>query len=787
MKYIAYELRKLVGIKYIRIIFAILLLLNGIFCLYHVSESNNGKPPVNAIQKIFSDYSISPDSVEIEYHSRMNWEAEQNELFIENMRQGNYDYTIQTLPNKYAPEGFTDTQVYSEVFDRIEYIKKYPSEIQKVIDRAIANLSEYDLLDATNISFLKNYQNEVIEVYDGAKNNVKIGFEYTRGWDDYFTYNIVDIFIFLMIITIGTAIFIEEKVSGFLPLLRISKNGRLKTALAKISAAIIVTCIIVILFSIESWIMVWFTVGYSNPMNAIQSFDIFLYCPYMITVGEYFFISLAFKLLTFILIVSIILLCSVFSYNYIFTFMIGLCLLGIGIFTHITNIPIKILDFISVSTPTPLFERYRAFDICNKVVGYNEFIFILFSLFTVILLISTILKYAVGSTINNINIVNQSYVKNKNIFNKPLFVHKKRNYTLSLFNIEAYKTVISSHMWIVLILFFVLKCFLNMNIYYPNLSFSDHVYKEYMDMLSGEITEDKRQYLMNERNMIDTIIEQKDEMMQLYVNDKISFDEYQSYLTKYNYAYGRNEIFQIIENHATYIDYMEKEEKDAWFIYDTGWKKIFMADIDWTLYFMFLSVFTNIFSKEINKKSSSGSFFQIMSVSKNGRNKTLLSKYLSSCTICIIVSVIWYFIDIISVYLSYELPLITAPIQSIEFMGDFALNITIGQYIGIFFMIKILAGLVFTTILCSISALLCKPISIILTMFIIAFFPTLLSGFDVDVLHKIDFTSFACATPLLLQNQTTLYYIILCLSVCAILISCVKNKWNYTDIGRRFL
>lgn len=784
MKYVAYEFRKILGIKYIRIIFAALILLNGVFCLYHVSQSHENELPVDVVETIFYEYSISKDSIENEYDSLLKWESEQNNIFIEQMRLGNYDYEPETFPNKYTPDGFTDIQVFNEVFDRINYIKEYPCRVQDVIDRAYSNLDESDTLGVSENSYITEYQRKVIVLYDTAKNTVKIGFEYTRGWDDYFSYDAVNIFIFFMVITIGTAVFTEEKTSGFLPLLRCSKNGRTKTAIAKISAALSATLMTVLLFLLESWLIILIAVGYSNPMNAIQSFDMFLYCPYILTVGEYALLSLALNLLTFFMIISVILIISVFAYHYVLTFLSGFCLLGAGLIMNIIHLssdnPLNIFDFLDAAAATTIFERYRSCNLLGKQVSYIALTIAVYTVLSAVLLIFTVLKY--NSTFDGVNIkvLNGLFSKVSGLSGKYRLVrekNKKRGYSLSLFAAEAYKTLISSRVWILVVLLFVAKCCINTHVYQPNASYSDRIYKEYMTTLSGEMTEAKRQYLMDERNRIDTTLAKRDEMQLLYANDEITFDEYRSYLSEYNYAYSRNECFEIIENHANYIDNLNNDGKQAWFVYDTGWKKLFFVDTDWTLYLVLVLLFTNVFSREFNGKSSSGSFTQIMRVSKNGGNKTLAGKYLSSCVLCTAVSAAWYVVDIVSVYHAYDMPLITAPVQSVEYMGDFAPGVTIGQYISIFFAVKILACISFALLLCSLSALMRKPILIILTSSA-AFLPALSSRFSKDLIITTDFTSFARATPLLLKNEQALLYITLCFAVCCTLIACVKRKWN---------
>ncbi len=788
MKYIANEFRKILGIQYIRVVCAVLMLLNGVFCLYHVSQSHENKIPVDVAETIFYAYSLSPDSVENAYHSLLEWESEQNNIFIEQMRLGNYDYAPETLPNTYAPDGFTDIQVFHAVFDRIDYIKEYPDRVQDVIDRAYANLDESEALGISENAYITKYQRKVIAFYNTAKNTVKIGFEYTRGWDDYFSYDAVNIFIFFMVITVGTAVFTEEKACGFLPLLRCSKNGRTKTAIAKILAALLATLMTVLLFLLESWLIIGITVGYSNPMNAIQSFDMFLYCPYIWTVGEYALLSLLLNLLTFFMILSILLIISVFAYHYVLTFLSGFCLFGAGLILNIVHVssdnPLHVLDFLDAAAATTIFERYRSCNFFGKEVSYIALTITVYTILSAALLVFTVWKYNSTSDGVNVKVPNGLFAKVNGLSCKCRLVrekNKKRSYSLSLFAAEAYKTLLSSRVWIFVILLFTAKCCINTYVYQPNASYADRIYKEYMTTLAGEMTDTKRQYLMDERDRIDTTLAKREEMQTLYANDTISFDEYSAYLSEYNYAYSRNECFEMIENHANYIDNLGNDGKQAWFVYDTGWKKLFSAEADWTLYLVLVLLFTSVFSRECIGRSSSGSFTQILRAAKNGRKKTVTGKYLSSCALCTAVSAAWYAVDIISVYHAYDMPLITAPVQSIEYMGDFAPGITICQYSCIFFAVKILACLSFTLLLCALSALLRKPILIILTSSAAAFLPALLSRFSKDWIRVTDFTSFARATPLLLKNEQAFWYIAICFAVCGILTGCVVKKWNQNE------
>ena len=94
--------------------------------------------------------------------------------------------------------------------------------------------------------------------------------EYTHGWGDYFDYDIVNIFIFVILIMFGSVIFAQEKVSGFLPIVRSARYGRTRTAFAKIAVMGLLTVGIVLLFTFTTWGIYGLELGYSSPSNAIQ-------------------------------------------------------------------------------------------------------------------------------------------------------------------------------------------------------------------------------------------------------------------------------------------------------------------------------------------------------------------------------------------------------------------------------------------------------------------------------------------------------------------------------------
>jgi len=366
MKYITYELRKLAGIRYIWIFLAIMLTANAILCVYTTGQKLSYSMPADVADNFFKLYFNDTQRIESEYTDLLNLRQERDRLWNEAISQGIYDYEPEPLPNKYIESGNkNDLSLFGEVFSRRDAILNYPGTIQKVIDRAYANLAEFDAMGVPADSYTYKYQLRVIDLYKTAQSDVRMGLEYTRGWSDYFSYDIVNIFIFTMLVIAGSVVFANEKNSGILPIIRASKNGRQKTALAKIAAMMIVTVVTVLLFTLSTFLIFGIRLGYSSTANAIQVFDLFTLSPFVITIGQYFAVTIAVKLLTFMLFSAVLLLVSAFFYNYALIYICGLGFFGLNFLLYTLSYinadnPFKNLNLVAAAAVNPLFERYRS-------------------------------------------------------------------------------------------------------------------------------------------------------------------------------------------------------------------------------------------------------------------------------------------------------------------------------------------------------------------------------------------------------------------------------------------
>lgn len=661
----------------------------------------------------------------------------------------------------------------------------YQQRIENILVQADANLDAFKITGIASDTFVYRYQIASKDTYSFILPKVNLKEENVRGWDTYFSYDSVNIFIFLALTIISTSVFAQEKNSGFFGILRTSRYGRTKTALSKIAAMMLMTVGIVLLFTLETWIIVGLQLGYSSPSNAIQAFDAYILCPYAITIGEYFLITISVKCTTCILFSTVIMAISVFVYNYAIIYICGIGFFGVNFLLYTLHYlnsdnPLKNLNLVATAAVTPLFARYRAINLFSYVIDYVPFMCVFFTVTILTGSVLTVWKYNSGAEIISLRWLS-SFKKSMHAFRFPetLSQHSTLRCKIpSLLYIETYKTLISSrYLWLILILLFV-KCYIaNIN-FQPPESFSDAVYKEYMTTLSGEISNEKRQYLTEENERIQSSLNQYPLMLKAYEKKEITFEEYRRYLSEYEYAYNRETYINIINNHVSYIDRLAAEGREAWFIYDTGWKTLFYTAFDWTLYAALLLLFAGIFAKEYDHKSSSGRFAQILRTTKNGRRKTYQSKYLSSAVLAVLITIVWNAVDFIWILNAYELPMLNAPLWSIEAFENFAVDITILQYLVCLYSVRLLASALLTHMICSLSAILRKSISVMTVAVALTLFPALLEYFGLSVFAKADFTALMRATPMLLQDNILVVYSTVVLAVCILTAVRAEREWN---------
>ena len=776
-----YEWKKVLGSRPVIISVLVLLFVNAIIC-YFQTKPNPKELPKDILLSFWEAYVSNEAEMQKEYQQMQNFVSEQQRIWAEQMALGNREYEMQKWKNKYAPEGYQDAQLFNYVISIKEYVQNYPSKIDLAIRSAYAQIINSSKNGLDTGSYTYRYQAEVIRLYQNIHEKVSLTPEYVSGWNKYFSYDFMPIFLLLGTMIISGFVFTNEHQLGVTSLIFTTKNGRLHTAVSKFIVICGSAIILCLLFCAETLLIINITTGLSNTSSPIQIVGTFLYCPYVLSIKEYLIIDFAFKLIATLIFTVISAAISIGFRNYLFTYINSLGFLGIDYIFFIMKYPsgenfIRAVNLMSISTSSTILDRYRAIRIGDTPISYISVIIITFAV-VVALAAFIILKYGYCCTVkhtSHIKIKCRTLSLPKVLQNSFVF---KREFSMSLFISELYKSLTSSKLFLVIAILLIVKLLIVYTDFHSTKSFTDEIYSYYMNELSGPINEEKRTYISNERKYILETLNSYDSMSDAYANEEISLDEYRAYLSDYNYAFSHDEIFKQIESHVSYIDKMANEGKEAWFVYDTGWQKLLTRGFDWSLYALVLILCSNVFAAEYNTRTSAEGFHQILRTTKHGRNKTFYQKVGTVVVLSLIFSLFWTAIDFIAVLMTYEHPQVNAPIWSIEIFSDIEYNINIRQFAALSAFVKLHSYIVLAILTTSFSLMFKKSSSTIICITMLTLIPRILSTLGISALNRIDYVDAMEATPILLRSiEGVVFFIIVTISSLYGIFKS-KRKWS---------
>jgi len=775
-----FEFLKLIKNKTIIVSLISFLLINFGISYYTCYIHTQRNLPDSVMKEFYALYKEDKETIEEDYRLRQETLNNIKAYIQEEAEKGNKNVQVTFPADKYISHDiWDDGDLYNELYGRIQYIQDYRNVIDKAIENAENNILYLQKNLGDKDSYAIEYQKETIEKYSQMPDKVLLRLEYIKGWDAFFSYSYDDIIIFVIIAVISSYIFGIEYSSGFNTILRISQKGRLHTTAAKIFVLFFASSLVVLLLTFETWLVYYFKVGFSSPFNNIQIFSEYIYCPYDITVLEYFFIKLLFGILTYTVFALITASLSILIRNNIVSFVASLFLIILNYissnlqFLNPTALTGNI-NMYSMVNSNSTFTHYRLMNVFGYALDQNIGKIIIYGLLLIAVVILIIFQQNKPYTKRIINWKKLPFT----LKNVPTIKRKNKKYPMNLFYWETFKNLIQPRN-ICIILLLTVKILSSSESYVPTVSFVDAVYKDYMTHLSGPLTEEKENYISSERKFIDDSLNRHDEMSSNFKNEIISYEEYMDYLEDYNYAYGRTDILLTIENHLNYIKKLENHEMDAWFVYDTDWKKVILPEFDWTLFIFQLIYLTSVFSIEYEGRVSGHGFYQILRTTVNGRKRTFRWKVISALIGCCIICLTWFSIDLIFISNNLNLPCVHAPVQSIQLFSSYPNAMTIHEYTAMTYIIRFAIYLSFSISIVALSAIFRNNILVILCAVVFTIIPSMFYDMGLSWCGILNYKNAYQVTSMILDNRNYLWiYISILIILNLVLLSKSRNLWK---------
>ena len=667
------------------------------------------------------------------------------------------------------------------------HTEHYVERVNLIIEEAKDNLNSYDKKGINPDSFIYKYQIFARETYLNLL--PKVAFNDTAdsviGWNTYFSYPGLNIFILIAVIVVSISALTVESNGGILLILRSTKNGRTRTGISKICSVFALSIGTAIIMCLETWLVVFLTSGFSDPSHPIQSLEVFILCPFDLKIGEYFILSIFMKCIAGVLCSAVALLIGVLLRDTVLAYIASIGYLGIQIVLNSLrylndNSILKNLNLISLADANGIFSRFRCVEFFNQTNNLFVFAELLIPFCFLSCSVLTVWRYSVSFQMKS-SAAKSLFLKIKSILisatQKKLKNTCRPQYCVrSILITEMYKSVISVWSILGLIVLLVLKFFLDAVWYTSPGSYEDKVYHDYIREVAGEINDQKELWLKQEYNKIHGCIDSYSEKRIQYEKKDLSYEEYKEYLELYDYSYNRVGAIDKAIAQLTYIQNQKSNGRDAWFVYDTGWNVFFSRPFDWTLFSILIILLSKSFTIEFLSTNSASGFIQILSVTKHGRRKTFWYKILSGLLISTIIFFVCNFIDFLYINHNYALPISNAPVQSLEIFQTIPFKLSIRQFSCIYYEILYLSVIILACLTLALSSLLKKDLSVVAYVCVVTLLPMFLAKNGIEWLDYLSFTSIMTCSVIIQQKPLVILFW-LSTSIC--LLFNAQKKWVY--------
>ncbi len=592
---------------------------------------------------------------------------------------------------EYTDDIAKEEEFWREIKEEFDSTKNYKNTITDILDKA-ENLETISIFKQSE----DNFSNKNIK--DTAQNykkmlNTNISYQVSKGMTSFTKFGITDVVIILMLFVISSIIIFEEKEKNLFTIIKTTKNGRIKTICTKIITMLIAITAICTIMYLTNFIYYGITIGYGDLHASLQSVKPFIYSTLQISIGQYFILFVFTKILVFFIISLIILLISIFAKTNtaMYISFIGIFMISFLLYNNIdTGSKYNVLKYINIVNLLEVNDIYKSYMNLN-VFGIMQDVHNLSNIVGAILLLglSSTTMYVFNKKKDLTTSESVLWNKTKNIYNKKIGriinqVISKMKVSTTIFANEFYKLFVTNKVAILLIIFiaFQIYNFTNTN---KSTSYTENIYKSYMEVLSGKLTKEKEEFINKEKEKFEEANLQISNIAEKEQHGEITKLEAIRYKEPYEEILSLEPIFdKVLEQYEHII-----ENSNAEFIYDTGYKELLRVRKNSFLYsdiFLIISsimCFTSIFIMEYKT-----GMINILRATPKGRKCTIRNKIY----VCIFASIIIFVISIIpellKVYQMYGFDNITASITSLICFNKLPVFIRVLDFIIIMYVFR---------------------------------------------------------------------------------------------------
>lgn len=520
-----------------------------------------------------------------------------------------------------------------EIYEKYYQTKDYGGYLEKILEQEEEKLGISIFSNSENKD---NFSEKVIRK-TAQKYKKLYGIEtdfYSYKWVEVLTSNDVpDILILLILFIISMHLIFEEKKKNLFSIIRATPRGRESCMISKMVAVFISTFGVALIMYGITVIYICVNYGMSGLNGTIQSVSQFISCPYHLRIWEFFLIFFFIKCIVYFVIALLILFVSLLSANYMVPFSVGIVFVLINIlmyFNFSTVGKYNIIHFLNMWSNIK-FENilgdYVLLNVKDSPVSVINLILAILFFLACVLVLGNIILFKQFKKVPQYSIklkmkkVNWNFIaKTKRIYNR-------------LFAYEAYKIYIISGCILVIAIFaFVMiisgkntNCYLT-----PN----QMSYKLQMQELEGELTDEKREIVLEKKKYYDDILKQLGQLEKQYEQGKLGEEQYENIKLSLEGKLSLYSAFQRVYERYEYVN----SHPNAKLVYEDGYKKLIGKMDNWYMNWLFLMLIVLIIIQStVFTLDKERGMEKLIRATIKGRKNVTLSKMTIGITNTIIV------------------------------------------------------------------------------------------------------------------------------------------------------
>lgn len=598
----------------------------------------------------------------------------------------------------------SDVEFLNQIVDEFKVLHQYPQYIENIQNQAktISSISifqkEADNFEQKNIlQSAKDYQ---------QRSSTFLTYTSEKGIHEALSFPLTSVFIMISMMVLAFAMIIEEKEKKLFSIIKLTLKGQYPTMLAK--EIVMITMVGIMTFLMVSSQLVYSaaTYGLGDLSRSLQSLASFSHCPFSLNVFQFMIIFMVIKWIAASLIGIIMIFISIIVKNKLFVFLSTTMIIVIEyiLYLFIPSLSpfylLKYINVISVLQTDMFFQIYRNINLFGEPISLHVFTFICMLGMLLVLIFVTCVTYRYQR-----NMSLQSLELKISSFSFPP--------ALSLRYQELYKVFHIQKVFVLCILCIGIQFYQyhDMSLYIDT---ETKIYQQYMKELEGPLTDEKEQWLTQEKQHYDELNEQLAQIVQKELEQSITHAQAIQMSEPIEQQLTGQEVFQKI--YTQYQDIKENPEKQ--FVSDIAYQQFFI-ETSWTMMPTILLLIILILGlSSIINYDYQNEMYRITQITPKGNKSLIWLK----CQIIIAVSFLFFLMisipPLVLLGKTYGFSSLSASIVSIEYLSGLPSWMSIGIGCLLSFFLRFFAVLCMSF---GIQAIAVKTRNTLLTLFISLF------------------------------------------------------------------